>query len=108
MLAGSSSSIHGVVHEQLIDNGGQLLVGDKGDDHLLGLRFQVGENLRRGLFGHGAEHHSHVLGVQRLDPLGHVHRIEHIHHAPQGGKLLLLQQAHEQIRIKIVRHFPSS
>lgn len=67
--------IHRVVHGQLLQDAGQLPVGEGDDDHLLGVRGEIGKDLRRLLLGQRAEGQRALFLGQALQKIGQIHRV---------------------------------
>ena len=89
--------IHRVVHVQLLDDPGQLLVGDGVDDALLFRGLQIGEDLRRRLLGQQPEHHGHAVVVDLGEEFRHVELVHFLQTLLQGLPILLLQQLRQLV-----------
>ena len=84
--------IYRIVHEQILDDGAQLLVGDGGDDVLLGLRLQLGKYVAGLILGQGPKAGDLLQRRQLLHEFGHVHLVGVCNDLVELCKLLMLQQ----------------
>ena len=67
--------IYRIIHKQILDDGAQLLVGDGGDDVLLGFRLQLRKNVACLVLGQGPEAGNLLQRRQLLHEFRHVHLI---------------------------------
>ena len=91
--------VHRIVHVQLLHDRGDLLVGGRLDNDLLGVRLQIGEHLRCHLLGQGAEHHHDLVLGQLLQELGDIDFVLLQQGGTQRVQITALQQLQQRLNI---------
>ncbi len=84
--------VHGVVQVQLVQHFLQLGVGKAVDEHLLTLRLQLHEHLRRRLLRQQTVQQGHQLRAGFLQQQGNVGGLHRQEQVPQSGVFLVVRQ----------------
>ena len=84
--------VHGVVHEELVQDLLQLGIREAPDQQLLGLLVHLHEGVRRQLLGEQTVEQGEAVLLQLVKNGGNVRRVHGDQDLPEGGVFLLRQQ----------------